>query len=440
MRTGVSPSTNIRPVSPSPALTGFQALLVDRGLISRDDLAVAGPHAASAHLELADALVALGLVSEADSYAALATAAGVDFLSLEGVVSSALAVQLVPEKLARRHLVIPLQVDNRTLTYASCRASSAEAETDLGFASGRRVKAVIATRTAVMKALDLCYPKPGELDVLAKRLLRSSGAAGAKPASETVTSSVVEMCNDIIRCAVGLGAGDVVIERHPQSVTIRFRVGGVFQTLPTLPGAVSEPIADRFKIMARVGVAVRNRPQQGTFQVPVEGHPIVVRLSTRPFVDGDEIIMQLVDSRSPAPAPPPSAPLRAPGRIRVLVADDEVVARLMTKLMLEREGFDVIEAINGEQAIEIAVRERPDLMLIDLNMPVMDGYQSIHLLRGPFKMAALPIIVITAEDGQSVERRVLELGANDYIVKPYEPAVLLARVNAIFSRINMKAT
>ena len=79
----------------------------------------------------------------------------------------------------------------------------------------------------------------------------------------------------------------------------------------------------------------------------------------------------------------------------------------------------MIEAINGEQAIEVAVRERPDLLLIDLNMPVMDGYQAIHFLRGHFKMTALPIIVITAEDGQSVERRVLALGANDYIIKPY---------------------
>jgi DNA-binding response OmpR family regulator len=69
----------------------------------------------------------------------------------------------------------------------------------------------------------------------------------------------------------------------------------------------------------------------------------------------------------------------------------------------------------------------------------MDGYQAIHFLRSHFKMTALPIIVITAEDGQSVERRVLALGANDYIIKPYEPEVLLARVNAVFNRLRMAA-
>ena len=155
-------STGAGTASSKAASTGFQTVLVERGLITRADLAVAEPHAVSAHLELADALVALGLVSEVDSYAALATAAGADLLALDGVVPSVLAVQLVPEKVARRHLVVPLQVDNRTLTYATCRALSAEAESDLGFATGRRMKPVIATRTSVVQALDRCYPKADE--------------------------------------------------------------------------------------------------------------------------------------------------------------------------------------------------------------------------------------------------------------------------------------
>jgi DNA-binding response OmpR family regulator len=145
----------------------------------------------------------------------------------------------------------------------------------------------------------------------------------------------------------------------------------------------------------------------------------------------------VVDSRGATGGIPPArAPVQAQRRLRVLVADDSVVARMTTKYMLEREGFGVIEATNGEQAIEIAERERPDLLLIDLNMPVMDGFQAIHWLRTHCKMTALPIIVISAEEGDSVERRVLELGANDYIIKPLDSAVLLARVNAVFNRLS----
>ena len=126
-------------------------------------------------------------------------------------------------------------------------------------------------------------------------------------------------------------------------------------------------------------------------------------------------------------------------RLRILVTDDDTITRMWVKLLLEREQFEVLEATNGDQAIEIAVREHPDLLLIDLNMPVMDGFEAIHFLRRDPTMATLPIIVLTAEDGDSIERRVLELGANDYMVKPFEPGVLLARVKAVFGRLNMAA-
>jgi len=120
-------------------------------------------------------------------------------------------------------------------------------------------------------------------------------------------------------------------------------------------------------------------------------------------------------------------------------ANDEPITRMLVKVLLERDRYDVLEATNGQQAVEIAMRERPSLVLIDLNMPVMDGYEAIGSLRREFAMNALPIIVLTAEDGDSVERRVLELGADDYLIKPFEPAVLMARVNAVFRRLNLVA-
>jgi CheY-like chemotaxis protein len=207
-----------------------------------------------------------------------------------------------------------------------------------------------------------------------------------------------------------------------------------------LPAAVSQPVRDRFKTLACVGIAVRHRPQEGTFRLTVKGRPTDVRLSTVPSPDGEQIMMRVIDGRNrEAAAQPAAAAPKMRKRLRVLVTDDEPITRMLVKLLLEREHFDVLEATNGNQAIEIAVREHPDLLLIDLNMPVMDGYQAIQNLRLDPRLATLPIIVLTAEEGDSIERRVLELGANDYMVKPFEPAVLLARVNAVFSRLNMVA-
>jgi CheY-like chemotaxis protein len=124
---------------------------------------------------------------------------------------------------------------------------------------------------------------------------------------------------------------------------------------------------------------------------------------------------------------------------RVLVTDDEPITRMLIKLLLEREQFQVLEATNGREAVEIATREHPDLVMIDLNMPEMDGYEAIGRLRRDLSLATLPIVVITSEEGPGVERRVLQLGADDYIVKPFDPEVLLSRVNAVFRRIKVMA-
>jgi Tfp pilus assembly pilus retraction ATPase PilT/ActR/RegA family two-component response regulator len=124
---------------------------------------------------------------------------------------------------------------------------------------------------------------------------------------------------------------------------------------------------------------------------------------------------------------------------RVLVTDDEPITRMLIKLLLEREHFQVLEATNGREAVEIATREHPDLLMIDLNMPEMDGYEAIGRLRRDLSLATLPIVVITSEEGPGVERRVLQLGADDYIVKPFDPEVLLSRVNAVFRRLKVMA-
>src|SRR6185436_10181954 len=149
--------------------TGFPALLLERKLVRQDALATAETHATREDMALVDALVALGLLSELDAYSVLAEAAGASHVVLDDAVSTEFAIRLVPERLARRHLVVPLDVEHRTLTYATCCPFSAEAERDLTFASGRRVHLMVASRSSVLAALDRCYPKLRELDVLAER-------------------------------------------------------------------------------------------------------------------------------------------------------------------------------------------------------------------------------------------------------------------------------
>lgn len=129
-----------------------------------------------------------------------------------------------------------------------------------------------------------------------------------------------------------------------------------------------------------------------------------------------------------------SAPTAVPAKRKVLIADDDRMTRLILRMMLEKEGLAVFEADNGATGMETARREKPDLMMIDLQMPDMDGFQFIEMTRGDERLMSVPVIVLTSDTSSEVEAKVLEMGADDYVSKPFEPEVLISRVRAAFRR------
>ena len=116
----------------------------------------------------------------------------------------------------------------------------------------------------------------------------------------------------------------------------------------------------------------------------------------------------------------------------ILVVDDKSQMRLMIKAYLEQEGFEVPTAANGREAIFVARTTKPDLILLDLMMPEMGGYDFI---RAYGREADTPIIIITAKLEESDKVLGLELGADDYITKPFSLRELTARVRAVLRRV-----
>ena len=112
----------------------------------------------------------------------------------------------------------------------------------------------------------------------------------------------------------------------------------------------------------------------------------------------------------------------------ILVVDDEPHIRKILAFLLEQKGFSVLTARDGEEAIEQATTHLPDLILLDLMMPKMDGYQVCQHLREDFQTAQIPIVIVTAKGNVSEKVRGLKGGANDYLTKPYDHAELIARV------------
>lgn len=119
---------------------------------------------------------------------------------------------------------------------------------------------------------------------------------------------------------------------------------------------------------------------------------------------------------------------------RILVVDDEEDILKLIEYNLQKSGYRVICAINAETALRIIRLNPPDLILLDLMLPDIDGLEVTRTLKGDEKLRDVPIIMITAKGGEADVVTGLELGADDYVVKPFSPRVLLARVRAILRR------
>ena len=122
------------------------------------------------------------------------------------------------------------------------------------------------------------------------------------------------------------------------------------------------------------------------------------------------------------------------GRPLVLVADDDPDILSLVALRLERSGFDVIVARDGEQAIEAALERAPDIALLDVMMPKLDGYQVTERLRGNQATRHMPVILLTARVQEADIARGVAAGADDYVRKPFSTQELQDRVQAALGR------
>ncbi len=118
---------------------------------------------------------------------------------------------------------------------------------------------------------------------------------------------------------------------------------------------------------------------------------------------------------------------------RILVADDDPISIKLLNFRLRSVGHEVILAVNGGEALEIATREKPDLVLLDIMMPVMNGFQVLRKLKSQEETKNIPVIMLTSKVLEKDVVFGLEAGAEDYITKPFSFAELNARVNHVLA-------
>jgi two-component system alkaline phosphatase synthesis response regulator PhoP len=121
-------------------------------------------------------------------------------------------------------------------------------------------------------------------------------------------------------------------------------------------------------------------------------------------------------------------------RGKVLVVDDEEYIQHILNFSFGAEGFEVITASDGEEAVTMARSERPDIIVLDIMMPKMDGYEACKQIKADPQTQNIPVILLTAK-GREVDRKLgAEAGADDYVVKPFSPGRLIERVEGFIKR------
>jgi DNA-binding response OmpR family regulator len=118
-------------------------------------------------------------------------------------------------------------------------------------------------------------------------------------------------------------------------------------------------------------------------------------------------------------------------RVKILLVDDDLDLLDVTAFALQQAGFVVVKATDGVAALETYERERPDLAVLDINLPRVDGFEVARRLRG---VSGLPLLMLTARSEEGDVVRALGIGADDYLTKPFSPKILVARVRALLRR------
>jgi type II secretory ATPase GspE/PulE/Tfp pilus assembly ATPase PilB-like protein/ActR/RegA family two-component response regulator len=217
------------------------------------------------------------------------------------------AALLVPETMARKHHIFPIVEEDRHLVVATCDPTDVEAERALGFSSGRTAHFEVASPQAIQDAIDQRFSPEkavesllGTLEVEDEDALRLVEEMGPEAITEedVAATPVVKLANLIIRDGVNAGASDIHIEPGRRVGAVRYRVDGVLRKHMDLPMAALNRVISRIKVLSRLDIADRLRPQDGKSRVRIKGRGYDLRVSTIPAGGAEKCVIRILDSSS----------------------------------------------------------------------------------------------------------------------------------------------
>ncbi len=282
-------------------------LLVETGLLSEESLTRVLSEQRIVRKKLGEIIVNQGLATEDEIAQALSLQLGIPLVDLPNTPVEPQAVELIPEKVARKHLIMPISLDERDLHVAMADPLSFEAFEDVRFASGYTVKTTIATRTGVLWAIDQHYHLGSSLSTIVKDITEERLVEVVQDTRETdrkdsedlrkksEAAPIIRMVNLFVAEAADQGASDIHVEPSKTTMLIRNRVDGVLRKSLELPKWVQGAVISRIKIMAKMDIAEKRLPQDGRIGVRVGSKTLDLRVSTMPAAYGEKVVIRILD-------------------------------------------------------------------------------------------------------------------------------------------------
>ena len=291
-------------------------LLVEGGFITQDNLDECVVTSQQESVSLRGVLVSRGFIAEETYSTFLSMQARVPLVDLRQVTVADEAVRLVPEDLARRYNVLPLMIEGNFLRVAMDDPQDMDAISTLTNVTGYRIQPRLPTQGSVEGLLDQHYRTTGGMEAQLGTIFQEPGEPGAElqpapgggPAvaapptpqpllspEEVGRAPVVQAMDMIINQAVKDRASDIHIEPTADHVRVRYRIDGVLHNAAALPEGVQSALTSRVKVLARMDIAERRKPQDGSFSLTVGDQDIDFRVASIETAHGEKVVMRILD-------------------------------------------------------------------------------------------------------------------------------------------------
>jgi type IV pilus assembly protein PilB len=285
----------------------FTEILLRKRLVSQDQLAEARQVSKNQNTSLPDTIIKLGYASGEDVMRAVAQEHGRDYVDLTEVIIPEAIIELVPESVARENAILPLAEEEDALKVIVSDPYDIDTVEKLRFILNRRIEIALAPRDKILEAINKYYSQiEGEsadsvlqeftdtkIDFTETETTTSS--AGAGEVVDENSAPIVRLVQLMIQEAVQLRASDIHVEPFEEIVRIRYRIDGILHKRDSPPRRLLGAIISRIKILAKMDIAERRRPQDGRIKITVGDKELDLRVSIIPTSHGQSCVMRILD-------------------------------------------------------------------------------------------------------------------------------------------------